>query len=202
MTRDSRMEGRAMNRAGEHDGDERSGRKGVSPLVPAMERIESAAFLDSVADRLSPAVQPLVSSTYVRDALCGRWLGHALHPLLTDLPLGAWLSASLLDVFGGRRSRPAAEGLLAFGVAAAVPTALAGAAEWAATTGRERRVGVLHATTNTIALGLYTASLATRRRGRHSAAVALGIAGGITATAGGYLGGHLTINRKVGTTVT
>ena len=164
-----------------------------------MDQIERATFLDPLADLLSPLVRPLVASEPVRDVLCGRWLGHALHPLLTDLPLGAWMCTSLLDVFGDRRSRPAAEGLLAFGVAAAVPTVLAGGAEWAATDGRERRVGALHAGTNLVAFGFYSASLLARRRRRYGAGVGLGLAGGITAIAGGYLGGHLTIVRKVGT---
>jgi uncharacterized membrane protein len=168
-------------------------------LVPAVERIENAAMLDSLADWLNPLVRPLVSSARVRDALCGRWLGHALHPLLTDLPLGAWLCTSLIDVFGDRRSRPTAEGLLAFGLVAAVPTMLAGAAEWAATGGRERRVGALHASTNAVAFGLYGSSLLARRRRSHALAVGLGVAGGVTAIVGGYLGGHLTLGRRVGT---
>jgi MFS family permease len=188
----------AMNQIGERDLAERTAERGASPLVPAMERIEHAAFLDPVADRLGAVVSPVVSAPWARDALCGRWLGHALHPSLTDLPLGAWLSTSLLDVFGGRRARPAAAGLLAFGVVTALPTALTGAAEWAATSGRERRVGVLHAATNSVALGLYSASLLTRRR-RHTAGVVLGVAGGVAAIAGGYLGGHLTLSRKTGT---
>jgi uncharacterized membrane protein len=188
-----------MNRVGKHEGGKASKEAVASPLTPAMERIEDAAFLDPVADWLGPAVRPVVSSTQVRDFLRGRWLGHALHPLLTDLPLGAWLCTSLLDMFGDRRSRPVAEGLLAFGVAAAVPTALSGAAEWTATAGRERRVGTLHAGTNAIALGLYSASLLARLRGRQALGAGLGVAGGLTAIAGGYLGGHLTLSRKVGT---
>ena len=177
----------------------RTNRDAGSPFVPVTEYIEAEAFLDTLADRLSPLVQPLVSPPGLRDLLRGRWLGHALHPLLTDFPLGAWTCTSLLDLFGGRRSRRAAEGLLVFGLATAVPTVLTGAAEWIATSGRERRVGVVHAGINTTALSLYTASLITRRRRHHTLAVALGVAGGITATVGGYFGGHLTLARKVGT---
>jgi uncharacterized membrane protein len=178
---------------------ERPDRTAGHLFVPVMEYIEANGSLDTVADRLTPLVEPLVASPRLRDLLRGRWLGHALHPLLTDFPLGAWTCTSLLDLFGGRRSRPAAEGLLAFGLAAAVPTVMAGVAEWTATSGRERRVGLVHAGINTTALSLYTASLITRRRRRHTLAVGLGLAGGITATVGGYFGGHLTLARDVGT---
>jgi uncharacterized membrane protein len=178
---------------------ERPNRATRSPFVTLTEHIEANGSLDRLADRLTPLVQPLGASPRLRDVLLGRWLGHALHPLLTDFPLGAWTCTSLLDLFGGRRSRPAAEGLLTFGLAAAVPTVLAGAVEWTITSGRERRVGVVHAGINTAALSLYTASLITRRRHHHALAMALGVAGGITATVGGYFGGHLTLARKVGT---
>ncbi|MEX5638006.1 hypothetical protein [Parafrankia sp. FMc2] len=49
------------------------------------------------------------------------------------------------------------------------------------------------------AFALYGASLVVRRRQHHTLAVGFGLAGGVTATVGGYLGGHLTLARKVGT---
>ncbi|WP_205857448.1 DUF2231 domain-containing protein, partial [Phytoactinopolyspora endophytica] len=81
--------------------------------------------------------------------------------------------------------------------AAAVPTALTGIAEWTNTTGRERRVGLVHALGNTAALGLYAASWNARRRNRHAMGVLLGLAGGVVASGSGYLGGHLAMARKV-----
>jgi uncharacterized membrane protein len=164
-----------------------------------MQRIEAAESLDPVADRLAPIAAPIIRPNRLRGLLRGDWLGHSAHPMLTDLPLGAWTCTSLLDVFGGRGSRPAAEGLLAFGLAAATPTVLTGAAEWLATSGQRRRVGLLHATVNLAAFGLYGASLGARRRNRHGVGVGLGLLGGLTATAGGYLGAHLTVARNVGT---
>jgi uncharacterized membrane protein len=168
------------------------------PMVRATLAVERAAFLDAPGECLEALAQALLRTPRVDAALRGSWLGHALHPLLTDFPLGAWSSATLLDLFGGRRSRPAATGLVAFGVAVAVPTAAAGLAEWRATAGTARRVGVGHAMINITALGLYTASLAARIRGQHHRAVLLAIGGGVTATAGGYLGGHLSLVRKIG----
>jgi len=168
-------------------------------LVAAVRGLEDEPALDGPAGALAGLAERLLASARVDAALRGTWLGHALHPLLTDFPLGAWTSTSLLDVFGGRRSRPAATGLLAFGVATALPTAAAGLAEWRATSGGARRVGVVHAAVNSTALLLYGSSLVARLRGRQGRARLLSVTGGVVATAGGYLGGHLSLVRKVGT---
>ncbi|MBA9002728.1 MULTISPECIES: DUF2231 domain-containing protein [Thermomonospora] len=165
-----------------------------------MERLEEVQALDGAAERLEPVARPLLASSRTADVLRGRWLGHALHPLLTDFPIGAWTSSALLDAFGGPRARPAADGLLAFGLAAAVPTVLTGIAEWAATSGRERRVGVVHAVMNAVAAGFYGASLAARRSDRRSLGVTLSLGGAVALTAGGYLGSHLSLSRKVAST--
>ncbi|PLS74793.1 MAG: (2Fe-2S)-binding protein [Actinobacteria bacterium] len=170
----------------------------VAPLAAAVRRIQAPGVLDRPAQVLGRVADVVVAGR-ARSVLLGEPLGHALHPVLTDFPLGSWTSTSLLDLFGGRRARPAATGLLAFGIVAAVPTALAGLAEWQQATGPARRVGVVHAGVNTTALVLYSSSLVTRLRGRHTRAVALGLAGGIVATLGGYLGGHLSLVLKVGT---
>lgn len=168
-------------------------------LVDAVRRLEGDAGLDRPGELLERIADVVAPEGPRRDILRGSWLGHSLHPLLTDFPLGLWMSASLLDLIGGRRSRPAATRLVAAGVAAAVPTAAAGMAEWLDTEPAARRVGVVHANLNGVALVLYTGSLMARLRGRHGRAVARGIAGGLTAIAGGYLGGHLSLARKVGT---
>ena len=109
------------------------------------------------------------------------------------------MSASFLDLFGGRDARRPAQRLVGFGLLAAVPTAASGLAEWRETAGGARRVGVVHAGVNGTAALLYGSSWLARRRGRHVAGVALGVGGGVVATAGGYLGGHLSLVRKIGT---
>jgi uncharacterized membrane protein len=169
------------------------------PLVRAMRRLEDDGRLDGLAGPLDAAAAAVVRSPAVANALRGTWLGHALHPLLTDFPLGAWASASFLDLFGGTDSRPASQRLVGFGLLAAVPTAAAGLAEWRHTAGGARRVGVVHAGVNSAATVLYGSSWLARRRGAHGAAVVLGVAGGVVATAGGYFGGHLSLVRKIGT---
>ncbi len=170
---------------------------GTSWLARAVHRMENASGLDRFDAVPGRVAQVLTSSEGRRAVLHGRWLGHAVHPLLTDLPLGMWASASVLDVLGGPQSRPATERLLAVGLAAAVPTAVTGLAEWGPTEGADRRVGLVHAFTNVAALGLYGASLVSRRQGRHGRGALLGLAGGAAATVGGYLGAHLTLARKV-----
>jgi len=46
-------------------------------------------------------VARLIRPGRIRDALHGVWLGHPLHPMLIQAPVGAWLSASILDFTGG-----------------------------------------------------------------------------------------------------
>src|SRR5215510_11685224 len=60
----------------------------------------------------------------------GRWLGHPLHPALSDLPIGLWAGSALLDLAD---REPAPEGGLdaaglftAAGIAAAVAAAATG----------------------------------------------------------------------------
>jgi hypothetical protein len=122
-------------------------------------------------------------------------LGHSLHPVLTDLTLGCWTSATLLDVVGGPASRHAATLLTSAGVAVAVPTAVAGAADWAEMTGSQRRVGAVHALGTDIATFLFIGSLAARLHGRYAAAARLGVAANLVMMGAGFLGGHLALNQ-------
>jgi uncharacterized membrane protein len=168
-------------------------------VVDGVGRLEAAGRLDAPRSALGGAADRLLASDGLDGALRGAWLGHALHPLLTDFPLGSWTSTTLLDLFGGRRSRPAATGLLAFGVATALPTAAAGVAEWRASSAPAQRVGVVHAAVNSTALALYATSLVARARRRQALAVATSVAGGLVATLGGWFGGHLSLVRKIGT---
>lgn len=170
-----------------------------SPLLQLVRRVEQMRGLDQVADRLAPLADRLVRSPRLRDTLRGVWLGHAAHPVLTDLPLGAWMSTTMLDLFGGERARPAAEFLLGVGLVTAAPTVATGLAEWSTTKGEQRRVGVAHALSNVVGGGCYAASLIARRRGRHGLGVALALTGTAAATVSGFLGGHLSIGRKIGT---
>jgi nitrite reductase/ring-hydroxylating ferredoxin subunit/uncharacterized membrane protein len=165
------------------------------------ERVASAAALDGPAEAVAEKIRGAIPRGPVKDALSGTPLGHALHPFLTDLPIGTWTSAAVLDLVGGPDARPAAERLIATGILAAVPTAASGLNDWADTTPASdpvRRVGAVHAVANVTALALYAASFAARRRGRHARGVALGFAGIGALSVGGHLGGHLSYAQAVG----
>lgn len=159
---------------------------------------EQWAPLDRVAAPLSRWVGTLTARTPIKNALSGSWLGHQLHPVLTDIPIGSWVAATVLDLTGGSQSASAARRLVALGVLASVPTAAAGASDWAETQGPTRRVGMLHAAANSSATALQLASWLARRGGNRELGVRLSaLALGVTMGAA-YLGGHLSLVRGVG----
>jgi len=166
-------------------------------VIQAVGRLEEQHWLDSVADAIQGALDPLLRRPGARpvlDALHGTWLGHALHPVLSDLPIGFWTSSALVDVAG----RGAAAGMLsAAGIVASVGTAATGVADWTGTDGRERRLALLHGMVNTAALGLQVGSLVLRMGGSRRLARRLSLASlGVTVGAA-YLGGELVFGRGV-----
>ena len=128
-------------------------------------------FLDRLSDvpAFDKAIEPArrvvqAAPQGLKDLLHGTWLGHTLHPVLVQVPVGSWISAGVLDAIPPLR--PAATVLIGTGVTAAVPAALAGAADWSEQGIGVRRLGALHALGNTAALGLYVGSLVARSKGR------------------------------------
>jgi nitrite reductase/ring-hydroxylating ferredoxin subunit/uncharacterized membrane protein len=161
-------------------------------------KLATTEAIDRAAKPVASKVADVVGQGTVKDLLSGVWLTHPLHPMLTDLPIGFWTSALVLDLVGGKRSRPAADRLLALGILSAVPTAAAGLSDWSDTLGEERRIGAVHAVANGGALVLYGWSWIARKRGRRGKGVILGLLGATAASAGGYLGGHLVYRQGVG----
>jgi uncharacterized membrane protein len=159
--------------------------------------LEQATVLDRPVQALEPWVRTLFGSGTRASVLRGEWLGHAVHPVLTDFTIGTWTSATLLDLFGGPDASAAAQRLIGTGVLAAAPTAWTGWAEWSAVSPRDKRVGLVHAVTNGVAIGVYAASWLARRRGRHGTGARLALAAAAVAGGGAYLGGHLTEGRNV-----
>jgi nitrite reductase/ring-hydroxylating ferredoxin subunit len=166
-------------------------------LRQLISRLERARQLDGVSDRLQQAVTATLQPQGLRDLLHGTWIGHPLHPVLVQVPVGAFISAAVLDLVpGGRR---AATTLIGVGAASAVPAMAAGLADWSEMTKDRRRVGLVHAAANTVALGLYLGSLAARFGGRPLRGKALAFAGLSVAGGGAYLGGHLAYAQGGGT---
>ena len=167
-------------------------------LRQVVHRLATAQALDRLGKPVASKVADVVGHGFLKDTLSGTWMGHPLHPLLTDLPIGFWTSSLVLDIAGGRRSRPAADRLLGIGILSALPTAASGLSDWSDTIGEDRRIGVVHALANSAGLVLYSWSWLARKRGRRGRGVALGFLGATAATAGGYLGGHLVFRQGVG----
>src|SRR5829696_8049348 len=123
-------------------------------VVTATQRLEQSESLDRLSAFYGVLATPLdrwSGSELLRSGL----VGHALHPLLTDLPLGFWTAATALDLRGRPEYRGASRWLVGAGLAAAAPTALTGLAEWARTGREAQRVGALHAALNGMASTLY-----------------------------------------------
>lgn len=138
----------------------------------------------------------------VKSALNGVWLGHPLHPALTDIPLGAWTTAVVFDAAGvasgGDELADCASAAIAVGVAGAVASAVAGVTDWSDIDGRARRVGFVHGALNLTATGLFAASLAMRRRKRSARGRVCAILGYAVALSAAYLGGELVYGEQIG----
>ena len=161
-----------------------------------LERLENAEKLDRVASKVRPVITGALRNRAVKDALHGVWLGHPLHPMLTDVPVGTWTSAALLDLMPNSGKAPAR--LITVGLVAAAPTAAAGWADWSALHPQQARVGLVHASANVGAIGLYLLSLRARRRGHVASGRLLGWLGLASVGVGGAIGGHLSYRQASG----
>ena len=171
----------------------------MSLLESVARRIEDADALDATADLArSTAHDTLVEPAALDALLGGAWLGHRVHPVAAQVPLGAWGMAVLLDLVGGEKHAAAVDLLLATGCLAALPTALTGAHDLGTTSGSDTRVALVHAGTMDASLGLFAVAWIKHRRGDRRAARRLALAGTVVAGAGAYLGGHLVYRLGVG----
>jgi nitrite reductase/ring-hydroxylating ferredoxin subunit/uncharacterized membrane protein len=161
--------------------------------VRVSDRLERAEGLDRVVGPVQQVVRKLPPGK-VRDALHGVWLGHPVHPVLVQVPVGAWMSAAFLDAIG----QDGARHLIGLGLLASVPAAVAGSADWAEQHEQQMRTGVVHAAANTAAITLYTGSLLARARRRTGLGKALGYAGLVAVSLGGLLGGDIAYRQAGG----
>ncbi|MEU0837611.1 Rieske (2Fe-2S) protein [Streptomyces sp. NPDC005969] len=160
--------------------------------LDALGRLEK---LDVVISPVRRLVRGVPLGRY-RDVLHGLPIGHPLHPALVQVPMGAWLSAAVLDIVPG--TRRSARILVGVGVLGAAPAALAGWVDWAEQHEDQMRAGLVHAASIAAAIGLYAGSWVHRGRGRTALGKALGFAGLCTAGTGAMLGGHLAYRQAAG----
>ncbi|HET6312841.1 MAG TPA: Rieske 2Fe-2S domain-containing protein [Chloroflexia bacterium] len=168
--------------------------------------IDRQKWLDDISDK----VQPLINNTFssggevgkvAKDFLNGVWLGHPLHPVITDVPVGGWTITQLLDVIsmlrGGDDGLDAAADIaLGAGIVAAVGAAVTGLADWSDVGGSHRRMGMAHALLNVGGLTLNVASLALRVGGKKNRGVARSLSAGgyVLNAAAAYVAGELVYN--------
>jgi nitrite reductase/ring-hydroxylating ferredoxin subunit/uncharacterized membrane protein len=173
-----------------------------------VEVIKKQDWLEPIADRLQPTVAAALSvdgpiGPKVANILHGTWLGHPLHVVLTDVPLGSWTAAAVLDVLeqktGSRAIRRGADAAIAVGVVGAAAAALTGLTDWSKIGGgRPRRIGLAHGLINATATACYVTSLCLRRAHSRRGGRRLAWLGLIVSGVAAYLGGHLVYKEKIG----
>jgi nitrite reductase/ring-hydroxylating ferredoxin subunit/uncharacterized membrane protein len=180
----------------------------LNPEISLNDRLTDRIARNPSLDKIARVWQPVILR--VRDAagapgkyfLNGTFLGHSLHPLLTDIPIGAWTVTALLDaieVFEGPDVAFASDAALALGLAGAVGAIATGYAEWADTADDPRTLGMAHAALNGAAFTGYVTSLLLRANDKRGAGIAVAMASfGLTAFAA-FLGGELMAGYQLGT---
>ena len=163
--------------------------------------------LDSIAEPLSRAVRGAYEAAgpagqRAKNALHGVWLGHPLHPVFTDLPIGAWTTGLVLDAVAAtnhdRAMARAADVAIAVGLAGAAAAAVTGLTDWSETSGKSRRTGLIHGLLNIAATTLYATAFALRKNGARSSGQTCAFAGYGIAVGAAWLGGDLVYGQRIG----
>jgi nitrite reductase/ring-hydroxylating ferredoxin subunit/uncharacterized membrane protein len=173
-----------------------------------VEVIKRQEWLEPIADRLQTTVATALGpdgpvGSRIADILHGTWLGHPFHVVLTDVPIGCWTGAAVLDLLeektGSRAMGQAADAMIKVGLVGAAGAAMTGLADWSKIGGGEpRRIGLAHGLLNATATACYVTSMCLRlshfrRAGRKFAFLGLMISG-----VAAFLGGHLVYKKKIG----
>ena len=172
-------------------------------------RLTDQPALDTIAKPLSQAVRDLYeragdAGRTAKNFAHGVWLGHPLHPVLTDIPIGAWTAGIVLDAVAAANDDDgmarAADVVIAVGLAGALGAAATGLTDWSETDGRSRRTGLVHGLLNVAATALYAAGYVLRRNGSRGAGQSCVLTGYAVALGTAYLGGDLVYDQRVGVT--
>lgn len=181
----------------------------MSPTIRHLigELVESQTWLDTLAAPIQQWLsklfgQPGEPNRKIKDLLNGTWLGHGIHPILTDIPLGAWSGTVLLDLVSlNDTSDGIARGAdltLLLGLAGAAGSVVTGVTDWSDLDGTDRRVGLMHGLLNSGVTLLYFTSLILRLTGQRRSAIALSTTGYMAALFTAYLGGEMVFAKGVG----
>jgi nitrite reductase/ring-hydroxylating ferredoxin subunit/uncharacterized membrane protein len=167
-----------------------------------IDRLSRNSAISRLGARLQPLVANIVTSAGVpvANVLHGTVLGHPLHAMLTDIPVGAWTVTAALDAlefFGGQRN-PGSDAALAVGLAGAAGAILTGWADWSDTDQDARTLGMAHALVNGTAVTAYLAALTLRRGQRRRLGLLLSLAAYGIVSAGAYVGGELSYGLMLG----
>jgi nitrite reductase/ring-hydroxylating ferredoxin subunit len=167
-----------------------------------VDRLSRNVPLGLLAERLQPVVTGWLAKAGLplRNVLHGTFLGHPLHAVLTDVPIGAWTVTAALDaceLVGGPCNAGADEALIV-GLAGAAGAILSGWADWSDTHEDPRTLGLAHALINGAAVTGYLASLALRRSGRRRIGLLVALGSYAFIGSGAYIGGELSFGLQLG----
>jgi nitrite reductase/ring-hydroxylating ferredoxin subunit/uncharacterized membrane protein len=167
--------------------------------------IRGQGWLDPVGEFIQKVIggiyKPLGGfGDMLKTLLHGSWLGHSLHPVATDIPLGAWTVAIVADLVAmrGGLSQQVGDFALFVGVLGAYGSVVTGYTDHHETFGHERRIATAHGLINTVVTVLYTASWLMRWQGgagSHASAVWISAVGYVLVLGGAYLGGDVVFGR-------
>ena len=172
-------------------------------------RLTDQPALDTLANPLSQAIRGAYEAAgpagqRAKNALHGVWLGHPLHPVFTDLPLGAWTTGLVLDAVAARNrdgaTARAADVAIAVGLAGAAAAAVTGLTDWSETSGRSRRTGLVHGLLNIAATTLYATAYILRKNGSRAPGQTCALAGYGVAVGAAWFGGDLVYAQRIGVT--
>ncbi|MGF1505856.1 MAG: Rieske 2Fe-2S domain-containing protein [Chloroflexi bacterium] len=174
---------------------------------PVSRAVENTPEIESVGTEVKNNVRNLImqngATRHAADLLHGTWLGHPLHPLLTDMTVGSWTLSTLFDVLGLLGSdddfaHKAADTLVNLGLVAAVPTILSGLADYSAIKRDAVKTGIVHGMANGTAFVMFLFSMWARKGKNRALAILFSLVGLAFMTLGAYLGGDLAYRKKVG----
>lgn len=161
-------------------------------LSDAFRPFEDLAVLDPVSDLLQRRWRSVLDGRAAGTILRGEWLGHAAHPALIAVPIGAWTGAIVLDHTGEPK---AARRMIGLGLVSLPAVLTTGWADWSTLDRRQRRVGLVHAAANATGVALFLASYLRRGTDADDTARLLSLLGWSAVGLGGAIGGHLVFNQ-------